>query len=65
MSGNSVWLLFVALVSLFGAVHVAVRGYFDVPLYGRIARSKDPVSLWIFVGLIGLFSAGMAFAAFA
>ncbi len=40
------------------------RGYFVMPLYGRIERARDPVSFWVFVGLIGLFSAAFVAAAF-
>jgi len=65
LSGHSAWLLFVAVWAAIGGAHIVWRGYFDIPLYGRIERSRDPISLWIFAGFAWFLSAILAFAAFA
>jgi hypothetical protein len=65
MSSDSAWLFFVALALAAGGAWIAWRGYYDFPLYGRIDRATDPVSLWIFVAIFEIFSALMTFAALA
>ncbi len=47
MSGDTMWLLLVAVAFAAAGAIIVWRGYFEMPFYGRIDRADDPGSVWV------------------